>query len=355
MAAADLFPDALDWDEWLARRAAAAAPHASPSLIAAALPAIAPHCTCRELVRLTAACQELRKVEQLPIDVTSWSRAYSAREIIRFVEQHGRRFLVPKVNMRTGGQLEFNTILSSVAGLREFRVVLPPMGPNDGILSLEAVPQARSLTELHFGLDSLHAYFADLGPLAGYANLRKLQLATCALSDLSPLARCPRLSDLSLIHLFVLADLSPLAQIISLRALKVSRCGAVSDITALGRLVALEELELLRLDSLTDIQPLATCTALTSLQLTGCAVIEHVRPLAALSRLKSLILVGCRRLTDVSPLARCPSLEALNLSQCNSLQGDLSGLANACASLRQLNLRSTDVRCEPREGLEVII
>ena len=58
------FPDALDWETWSTRRATAAAPYASPSLIAAALPAIAPHCTYRELVRLTAACRELRKVER---------------------------------------------------------------------------------------------------------------------------------------------------------------------------------------------------------------------------------------------------------------------------------------------------
>jgi len=370
MAATDLFPDALDWDEWLARRAAAAAPHASPSLIAAASPAIAPHCTGVELVRLTAACRELRAVEQLPInfDEVVWSRAYSARDIIRFVQQHGRRFLVPKVSPAPGSvrQHEFSTILSSVIGLREFQCygrIDTPMAPR--ITSLAAVPQARSLAVLHFGNDALHRDFADLGPLAGCANLRRLQLATCAVSDLSPLARCACLTELILIGLERLEDLSPLAQLISLRALKVRRYGgagsgvehiSLRDISPLGRLVALEELELLRLDLLADIQPLASCTALTSLKLTGCAAIEHVRPLAALPRLSQLSLAGCRRLTDVSPLARCSSLETLNLSHCSGLRGDLSALVNECTSLQQLNLRSTSLLQMPnvREGVEVM-
>ena len=367
MATADLFPDALDWDEWLARRAAAAAPHASPSLIAAALPAVAPHCTTVELVRLTAACRELRAVEQLPIyfdaeEEAGWSKAYSAYDIIRFVQQHGRRFLVPKVapRVRHVAQTEFNTLLSTVVGLREFRCYRGSGGPYANtsnerrITSFEAAPQARSLAELHFGIGALHPDLADLGPLAGCANLQRLQLATCAVSDLSPLTRCARLSELTLERLSLLEDLSPLSQLISLRVLKVgySFC---SDITAIGQLVALEELELSMLPRLTDIEPLASCAAMHSLVLTGCHEIEHVRPLAALPRLKGLTLAGLWLLTDVSPLARCSSLESLNLSQCSGVRGDLSGLANACASLRQLNLRSTRARCEPREGLEVII
>ena len=205
------------------RRAAAAAPHASPSLIAAALPAIAPHCTCRELVRLTAACHELRKVE---------------------------------------------------------------------------------------------------------------------------------LTELGLNHLTRLEDLSPLAKLIGLHTLRLTWCRAVSDITPLGRLVALEVLELVMMD-VADIAPLANCAALTALQLTGFAV-EQVRALAALPRLKSLTLADCNQLTDVSPLARCPSLEALNLTSCMGLRGDLTALGNECTSLRSLNVRSTQLTCSPREGLDVI-
>ena len=344
------------------RRAAAAAPHASPSLIAAALPAIAPHCTCRELVRLTAACHELRKVEQLPIsfdhDMQGVTMPYSARNIIDFVRQHGRRFLVPTVSPRFGyvEQHDFNTVLSSVVGLREFRISqsIDHTPLERRITSLEAAPQARSLTVLHLGHDALHPDFADLGPLAACTNLRRLHLEGCAVRDLSPLTRCARLSELSLEWLN-LRDLSQLAQIISLRVLTVSRCDGVSDLTALGRLVALEELELIRLTTLVVLEPLKHCTALHSLMLTGCAAIEHVRPLAALSRLKRLTLVGCRELTDVSPLARCSSLDSLNLTHCFALEGDLTALVNECASLRLLILRNTKARCQPREGLNVII
>ena len=373
MATTDLFPDALDWETWTAltlqQKAAAAAPHASPSLIAAALPAIAPHCTSVELVRLTAACRELRAVEQLPIyfdeDQRSsfWCKAYSAYDIIRFVQMHGRRFLVPTVSPRVRhvAQTEFNTILSSVVGLREFRCGRGRGGPYANtpnerrITSLEAAAQARSLTVLDFENDALHPDLADLGPLAGCANLQRLQLTTCAVLDLSPLTRCARLTELGLTTLGQLEDLSPLAQLISLRVLEVEGCASVSDITPLGRLVALEDLGLKMLPRLIDIEPLANCTALRVLYLTGCAAIEHVRPLAALSRLKRLTLFGCRALTDVSPLARCSSLEFLNLSRCNGLRGDLSGLANACASLRHLVLRSSNAWCQPREGLNVII
>ena len=366
MATTDLFPDALDWETWTAltlqQKAAAAAPHASPSLIAAALPAIAPHCTCVELVRLTAACRELRAVEQLPIffdqEDIGWDARYSARNIIDFVRQHGRRFLVPTVSPRFGyvEQHDFNTVLSSVVGLREFRIsASQSIGHTPlerRITSLEAAPQARSLTVLHLGSDALHPDFADLGPLAACTNLRRLHLEGCAVRDLSPLTRCARLSELSLSWLN-LRDISQLAQIISLRVLTLSKLDGVSDLTALGRLVALEELELIRLTTLVVLEPLKHCTALHSLVLTGCAAIEHVRPLAALSRLKRLTLVGCRELTDVSPLARCSSLETLNLSHCTSLEGDLTALVNECASLRLLVLRSTKAWCQPREGLHV--
>ena len=120
MAATDLFPDALDWDEWLARRAAAAAPHASPSLIAAALPAIAPHCTCRELVRLTAACHELRKVEQLPIDFSVQYKKDAPSQFIRFIKQHGRRFLISKLTTWCL-QEDFDCILKSAIGLQKLK------------------------------------------------------------------------------------------------------------------------------------------------------------------------------------------------------------------------------------------
>ena len=370
MATTDLFPDALDWETWTAltlqQKAAAAAPHASPSLIAAALPAIAPLCTCVELVRLTAACRELRAVEQLPIDFSAvgiWShKPDRPTQFIRFIKQHKRRFLVSKLTTWCL-QEEFDWILKSAIGLQKLRCTAANrvLVRDDRLLitSLEAVPQARSLTDLTLDYGALyigHGGFTDLGPLARCTNLRRFSLlAVCDVKDLSPLAHCIRLTELSLRYLRLLEDLSPLAQLISLRALKVQECASVSDITPLGRLVALEELTLVMLTKVIDIQPLANCTALHYLWMTGCFAIENVRPLAALPSLRSLTLAGCRALTDVSPLARCSSLESLNLSKCDRLRGDLSGLVNECASLRQLNLRSTKARCEPREGLEVII
>ena len=306
-------------------------------------------------------------MEQLPIyfdaeELTGWSsitRTYSARDIIRFVEQHGRRFLVPTViRARSVEQHEFNTILSSVVGLREFRCASHITHNRKGDNEPRSRASGASLTALHLGSAALHPDFADLGPLGSCTNLRKLVLNpmdSCAVADISPLTRCPRLTELALVGLQRLEDLSPLAQLISLRVLKVSHCyKSLSDITALGRLVALEDLELIKLFSLTDIEPLANCAALSCLSLAVCYALEHVRPLAALPRLRGLNLAGCWRVKDVSPLARCPSLESLNLSQ-SGARGDLSGLVNACASLRQLNLRSTKARCEPREGLEVII
>ena len=114
------FPDVLDYETWSARRAAAAAPHASPSLIAAALPVIAPHCTCRELVRLTAACHELRKVEQLPIDFSAEYKKDTPSQFIRFIKQHGRRFLVSKLTTWCL-QADFDWILKSAIGLQKLK------------------------------------------------------------------------------------------------------------------------------------------------------------------------------------------------------------------------------------------
>ena len=174
-----------------ARRAAAAAPHASPSLIAAALPVIAPHCTCRELVRLTAACHELRKVEQLPIDFSAEYKKDTPSQFIRFIKQHGRRFLVSKLTTWCL-QADFDWILKSAIGLQKLKCTSAnrAMVSDDKlrITNLDAVPQARSLTDLSFYSGALYMGqsitnqngFADLGPLARCTNLRRFVLGPCS-------------------------------------------------------------------------------------------------------------------------------------------------------------------------------
>lgn len=170
----------------------------------------------------------------------------------------------------------------------------------------------------------------DIKPLESLAMLEKLDLYSCDLVSLEPLAKLPRLCDLNLARtdvgrgensrahgrwrnpLETDLPLEPLGACRSLRTLCLYRNESLTDISCLENCANLHTLDLTETSALQDISPLARCPALHTLEWRGYyAPIVDLSALARAPCLQVLDISGLGDLEDVSPLRNCKALREL--------------------------------------------
>ena len=159
-----------------------------------------------------------------------------------------------------------------------------------------AWPAAEDPTAVE-SLDVVSRGGIDLGGLAAFTGLERLNLSDNAVSDLSALAGLTRLTRLDLSS-NAIEHIGPLAALVELRVLNL----AGNRVADLGPLAALPYLEVLILDgnAVRDVGPLTHLRHLRYLVLAGNDV-EDITPLAELAALERLDLFG-NPVVDLSPL-----------------------------------------------------
>lgn len=109
--------------------------------------------------------------------------------------------------------------------------------------------EAPSVTALR----AWHCNYTSLAPVAQYANLRTLVIATYPDLDLEPLASLPRLEYLSLLHIPHVSELGPLERMTRLRTVRLAtlpswdssgKCTVIISLRPLAQLPELAHIEL---------------------------------------------------------------------------------------------------------------
>lgn len=150
---------------------------------------------------------------------------------------------------------------------------------------------------------------SDLTLLAGFTNLKSLNLRGTQINDLTPLAKLVSIEGLQLGSTEI-ADLSPLRNLSKLQILDLQNTN-VTDIGALAVMPNLKQLFLHECD-IYDLTPLSTAKNLEWLVVEGTKV-ENLEPLRNLVKLETLN-ASQTPVHDLRPLRKLRSLKSLNLS-----------------------------------------
>ncbi len=132
------------------------------------------------------------------------------------------------------------------------------------IASVAGLEYAKNLYTLELGDNQ---DIADVSPLAGLANLRRLVLNQNRIADISPLAGLVNLTELD-IHHNRIRDISPLSGMTRLRRLAI-RENSISDLGPLAGITGLQVL-IASVTEVNDISPLLGMKSLQHLDLREC-------------------------------------------------------------------------------------
>ena len=145
----------------------------------------------------------------------------------------------------------------------------------------------------------------DMALLAHCVNLKVLDLSFNRITDISPLAVLPHLTELNLeVNPLIDADLTPLAGLTRLTKLNLSEIG-ISDLTPLAGLVNLQVLDLSG-NQVKDLTALTDMIQLKELNLRGNQI-HDITPLANLIQIDKFYL-DRNMIADLKPLVDNPGL-----------------------------------------------
>jgi hypothetical protein len=253
---------------------------------------VRPDAPADEIARLVADAETVQFEEPLPATLSrALADALRSRpHVALYVYGHERLALDGELDFLRGFEhvehLSLNLLgLTGVEGLARFTALrgLTLQGMLKRNVSVAAIAHAPKLSRLAIdgpmrdlqvlrGLRELSelscpATATALESLAGHPSLRRLSLHFGTCRDLSPLASCPKLTDIKLwqITKLVAADLQPLARVRNLDALDL---GALRNVTTLDWLDDASErlrfLSLERLSGLDSYEPLSGCRELVA-------------------------------------------------------------------------------------------
>jgi len=169
------------------------------------------------------------------------------------------------------------------------------------VQSLRHLARMRQLTTLDI---TLGPSVRNLAPLANLHNLTSLRLSCPRQVDFSPLARLPRLAELTLDVGAQCSDLSSLGKLKRLRMFALRCHAAPKDLDFLARLTNLEALRLVGVPNLTTLAPIATLRNAQVVILRSCARLRHIEPLLGLTGLRHLDMADCPRARDALTLEK---------------------------------------------------
>lgn len=174
----------------------------------------------------------------------------------------------------------------------------------NAIESIGPITRARGLTHVFLDRNAIES----LEPLRSLKTLELVRVdGNKRLSDLSPIAKLPRLVFLQAVKCAV-QDLSSLVENKSLRDIRLQD-NEISDVTALGEL---KELVVLWLhgNKIKSIDPLKTLTKMKSLRVSSNSELSSIEAVAGMMQMSRFEAHGCR-LSSVEPLVNLVEKGAL--------------------------------------------
>jgi internalin A len=200
--------------------------------------------------------------------------------------------------------------LSGMTRLKSLNLLSNPITDLSALSSLPALASLRlSDTKV-----------VDISALARLPSLASLWLDGTAITNLAPLAGVKTLADLDFSSIRTLdtnavrssLDLTTVGLLTQLRKLHLAS-NAISNLASLSSLVNLESLDLNQ-NAISDLGPLAGLTHLTHLNLAFNDLLTDVAALGTLGNLQELDLSFDASIKDVSALTALQNLKDLNLS-----------------------------------------
>ncbi|WP_322922403.1 SMI1/KNR4 family protein [Paenibacillus campi] len=182
-----------------------------------------------------------------------------------------------------------------------------------------------------------NAGLSDITPLAACTEVRELSLSGNEIVDLSPLASCRELKKLYVLHNPV-CDLSPLAQLPYLRQLNISDTN-VTTLEPLARLTRLTELECERIPA-HDYRPLLAIQTLECLSISSPDR-EQAEVLGQMNRLKHLTVIDANG-WDTEQWAALGKLPLLSLTVTGVQWANMEHLQHF-KQLKQVTLANLEV------------
>ncbi|MDR0889873.1 MAG: leucine-rich repeat domain-containing protein [Oscillospiraceae bacterium] len=181
--------------------------------------------------------------------------------------------------------------------------------------------------------------FETLEKIGLLPNLRELNLSSCGLSNILPLAEASTMTAIDLSDNSI-SNIGALSACKNLATVNLSR-NALTSLDAISEIDTLQELDVSE-NNLTSISALSECTALTHLNASD----NSLSSIAAVSSLKKLreFYAAKNALSDIEGLEACMLLERLDLSN-NSLTS-IGAVANL-VNLTYLNFNYNDVEVLP--------
>lgn len=171
------------------------------------------------------------------------------------------------------------------------------------------IAHLRSLTRL-LDLEELDLrrckQLTSLEGLENMGRLRLLQLGSCNVSELTPIARCTALTSIQATHNHI-ADTSPLLHLNLLETLNLYG-NPTSNLYGLRHLTKLRELVLDKSQA-TDWSPVSGLTALEKLEVANCRGLDDLSMFAALPFLREIWIMGVH--ADPTPLDGRPELKVI--------------------------------------------
>ncbi|KAG1655055.1 hypothetical protein FOA52_009718 [Chlamydomonas sp. UWO 241] len=179
----------------------------------------------------------------------------------------------------------------------------------------------------------------SIDAVEGFSQLRTLKIDTFTVTDLTPLAGCPQLRELSIPRNGSLASLALLGCCAQLEVLNVTKCHQLSSLEGLEACSQLKRLDMYDCTALRTIAPLSACSQLKNLNIGQCELVSNLAPLSACVRLERLIMWGTS-MSSLEPLSACRLLKRLNIRWCAHVIS-LTPLA-ACGQLRAVYVEGCD-------------
>lgn len=205
--------------------------------------------------------------------------------------------------------------------------------------SAAELPDLSSLDCLQ-SVELIDCGFDSLEGLKGCKALNTLEFSLDKVTDLSPLAECPKLNTLNINQSDSLTTLNGLDSLTALRSLSLW-CSKLKDISALSSMEKLSYL-CIGCNEIRDYSPISSCRLLQELQLENYSETIDLSFLASLSELRHFIC-RCEGCTNLDGLSRSMQLSTFQLDFTGDTRRvDLSFLKGLSLSQIELNNVRTD-------------
>ena len=233
---------------------------------------------------------------------------------LKRLEREGVSFYVADLDPSTKGRF-YGTLLGMLNVKYDFDTVGDFDGPVSDLNDVARFPSVMSIR-----VENSPA-LSDLSPLARLPKLKRLYISNCSVTSLDPLSGLANLTNVDISNNEI-TDISPLAKSTNISRLDLNRTGVV-DLSPLQKMELLEFLDASQSD-VHDITPLASCKKLKKLNVSETDV-SNIKPLRALTSLERLN-VSKTKIAELDGIENCKNLSHLFASETSV--SDLSLLEN---------------------------